>query len=295
MALLAVLVTVGSPPVTVLTRASQDAGAGRHAGQQKHGIVADIVDAGGAVGQCVDGIVAAHQAGRNIRAAGGKESAGAGGANLCAGGIAEGVAQQAKGIGGAERNRGTPAALSALPRLTPELLGDIAVHFGDAHFQHHLLAAGNAQHIDDLLGVAGEAGGQIVGAGGFCGGGDGARQDHIIVHRRNLDRRIGQIGGHHAGQIGHIFFHTNVNRQNLMAGAVKEKGVGLAGLESQKENALGAAHHGVHDIGAGNQDVMRLGIQFDDRRLAHAQRDGLMRRCTRAGGNVNDAGASLGR
>ena len=62
--------------------------------------------------------------------------------------------------------------------------------------------------------------------------GDAAGQHHIVVHRRNLDRRIGQIGLHHAGKVGDILLDADVERQNLMAVGVEEEGVGLAGLRS---------------------------------------------------------------
>ena len=98
--------------------------------------------------------------------AGGEESAGAGRAELAARSVAERMAQKAEGIGGAQRD-GHAGDIDRAGQIDAELLGDVAVHLGDADLQHHLLAAGDAQHVDDLLGIAGEAGRQIGGAGGF--------------------------------------------------------------------------------------------------------------------------------
>ena len=60
-----------------------------------------------------------------------------------------------------------------------------------------------------------------------------------------------------------------------MAGGIEEEGVGLAGLEGQQEDAARIAHHGVDDVGAGNEHVAGVGIELHDRGLVRRQHDAL--------------------
>ena len=103
------------------------------------------------------------------------------------------------------------------------MLGDVSIHFGDADFQHHLLAAGDTDHVDDLLGIAGKAGRQVGGAGGFHGAGDRAGQNHIVVQRLHLNGGIGHAGLHQTGQIHDILLDADIQRQDLLALASKKK------------------------------------------------------------------------
>ena len=70
----------------------------------------------------------------------------------------------------------------------------------------------------------------------------------------------------------------DVERQNLAAGAVEEKCVGLAGLEAEQIDAPGAAHHRIDNVGTGNQRVARVGIELHDRRFVEPERHALMHR-----------------
>ena len=57
---------------------------------------------------------------------------------------------------------GTPADRRRSAQIDAELLGDLALHFGDAHFQHHLFARVDLEHVDDLGRIAREARRQIL-------------------------------------------------------------------------------------------------------------------------------------
>ena len=47
--------------------------------------------------------------------------------------------------------------------IDAELLDDVALDLGDGDLEHHLVAAAHRDAVDDLVAVAGEAGGEIVG------------------------------------------------------------------------------------------------------------------------------------
>ena len=76
-------------------------------------------------------------------------------------------------------------------------------------------------------------------------------------------------------QIGGVLLDADVHRQDLVAGAVEEEGVGLADLLRQEEDAPRRAHDGIDDVGIGHEHVARIGIELDDGRLVERQRDAL--------------------
>ena len=58
--------------------------------------------------------------------------------------IAERAAEQAEWLAVDDATIGTPRDDRGAGQVDAELLGDVALHFGDAHLEHHLLAAGDA-------------------------------------------------------------------------------------------------------------------------------------------------------
>ena len=129
------------------------------------------------------------------------------------------------------------------------------------------------EHVDDLLRVAGEARREVLGAGGIGSVVDLAGQHDVVVHRGDLDGGTAHVGAHHRLQIGDIALDADVDRQNLMARAVEEEGVGLAGLLRQQEDAARRAHHRIDDFRIGDQHVARIGIELHHRGLVERQRD----------------------
>ena len=76
-------------------------------------------------------------------------------------------------------------------------------------------------------------------------------------------------------QIRRILLDLNLERTDLMARAVEEEGVGLAGLETEQEDAARRAHDRIDDVWTGDQNVARIAVELNDDGLVQAQADTL--------------------
>ena len=188
------------------------------------------------------------------------------------------MADQTEGIGGRGRHGGRTADDVGTADIDAELLGNGALHFRDPHLQHHLIGGADGQNIDHLLGIAGEAGGEIDRALCLLRRSDMTGQHHGVVDRLRLDVGIGEAELDQLGQIGGVFFNPDVDRGDLLAVGVEEEGVGLAALLRHQENAPRGANDGIDDRRIGHQHVARIGIDFDQRGLAEPEGDALMHR-----------------
>ena len=82
------------------------------------------------------------------------------------------------------------AVVEGAGEIDAELLDDVAAHFGDGDFQHHLVAAANGDAVDHLGAVADEARGKVEGLLRFGGARDAARQ-HDAVGADAFDVDVG--------------------------------------------------------------------------------------------------------
>ena len=166
---------------------------------------------------------------------------------------------------------GVPLIILTPAKLTPNCLATWRCISEMRTFSITCSPSDTDSMLTHLLGVARETGRQIGGAGGFQRAGNTAGQHHIVIQRRDLDRRIGKIGPDHRSQVGDIPFDANVEREHLMPVAVKEESIGLAGLGAEQEDAAWRLDHRVGDLGAGNQDILGIIVELDDRRFVEAQ------------------------
>jgi len=208
---------------------------------------------------------------------------------LKAGACGERLTQQTIGIGRG-RDNGHARRTDGGLKIDAELLGDIALDFGDPDFEKHLFARFDPEHVQDFLRVVDHAGGEILGTRGIHRICDRAGEHDVVVQRRNVNIGIGYIEMHHRGEIGDIALDMDVDRQNLMTCRVEEKCVGLTGLHAKQKHAARRADHGIDDRGVRDHDVARIAVELHDRRFVETERDVLDGRTIAARGHRNDAG-----
>ena len=198
--------------------------------------------------------------------------------NLRAGKIAERLADQPVRIGGRGGDRHAVDHRGA-GEIDAELLGDLALHFGDAHFQHHLLAAGDLQHVDDLGGIAGEARRQILRARRRPGRSRPCRLSTTLsFSAETLTSEPGSSVWMRRARSVTSFSTRMSSDRSWWPAPSKKKALVCPVFCAKQEDAPRRAHHGVDDVGIGNQHVARIGVDLDDRRLVERQRQALVDR-----------------
>ncbi len=160
-------------------------------------------------------------------------------------------------------------------QVEAELLDDAALHLHDAHLEHHLLLAGDGQHVDHLLGLGHEPLGQAHSLFGIAGIGHAAGEDHRIVERFHPDGRAGQQSRQGVVQGAGVLFHPDVQAENAPPGGVEEGRVGLARAHAHDIDAARRAQDRVGHGWIGHQHVARIDRQLDNGRLAARQGQGL--------------------
>ena len=154
----------------------------------------------------------------------------------------------------------------------PICLMIVARDFGDRDLQHHLVAAADHDRVDDLVGAAGQPGGEIAGLLRLDRAGHRAGQHHAVADAFDPDvgvrHRLLQRGAHAV----EIARDRDVVGGDLLAGGIEEHDIGLADGGADDVGALRRTHDGVGDLGIGDQHILDVARQVDDDRLADAER-----------------------
>ena len=184
------------------------------------------------------------------------------------------------------------AVVHAGAEVDAHLLDDVAPHFGDVDLQHHLVAAADGDGVDDLVSAADQARGEIAGLLGLDRARYRAGQDDAVADAFDLNsRQRPPERGTHAIQIA---LDRDVIGRDLLAVGIEEHDVGLADRRADDVGALRRAHHGVGDLGIGDQHVLNVARQIDNHGFSDAERqEPCLDRS--AGGNRNRVGIGIGR
>ena len=147
-----------------------------------------------------------------------------------------------------------------------------ALDLGDRDLEHHLVAAAYGNRVDDLVGAAHQARGEIARLLRLDRARRRAAQHHGVADALDLDvgvrQRLPQRGAHAV----EIALDGYVIGGDLLAGGIEEHDVGLADRRADDVGALRRADDGVGDLRIGNQHVLDIARQVDHDRLADAQR-----------------------
>ena len=157
-------------------------------------------------------------------------------------------------------------------RVDAELLEDVALDLGDAHFEHHLFLA---QHVyrtyDPLLAFrADKPGRQIKSKLGFGRRLGPTAEDDILADRVDGYPGAGNGPPNKFLQGNHVLRHFEVESQDLLAACIKEENVGLADGAGEQISGVLGAHHRIDDVGVTHEHVASLAWQLDDDRLVEA-------------------------
>src|SRR6185503_4994668 len=181
--------------------------------------------------------------------------------------------------GGGERIDGVEVhhrgpVIEAAGQIDAELLDHVALHLGDRDLEHDLIASAYHDAVDDLGAVADQPRRDVI---GFLGLGlaRGAARQHNAVGADAFDVNVGirhdalERGAHAVEVAG----DGDVETGDLAALRVEEEDVGLPDRHADYVDAARGAHHGIGDLGVGDQNVLDVGRQVDRHRLADAERD----------------------
>ena len=183
------------------------------------------------------------------------------------------------------------AVVHAGTEVDAHLLDDVAPYLGDVDLQHHLVAAADGDGVDDLVGAAHQARGEITGLLGLDRARYRAGEDDAVADAFDLNsrQRLPERGAH-AIQIA---LDRDVIGRDLLAVGIEEHDVGLADRRADDVGALRRAHHGVGDLGIGDQHVLDVARQVDNHGFSDAERQ---KPCLdrSAGGNRHRASIGIG-
>ena len=177
-----------------------------------------------------------------------------------------------------QRLAGQFAEAGGAGQVDAQLLDDAALHFDDAHFQHHLICGADVQHIDDLQVAAGRGfreeglhqAADLIGLGHVI---DHPRQDDAAIDTFDLDPCIGNMPGNSVFQGRKVCLHRDIEVQQGAPCPVEDQRVGLAKLDAAENDPLRGLHDGVCDLGIGNHHIGGRRFQINDHRLVDPERD----------------------
>ena len=173
------------------------------------------------------------------------------------------------------------AVVEGAGQVDAELLEYVALHLGDRHLEHDLVAPVHGDAVDHLGAGADQARGDVIGllrVGRVC---RRAGEHDAIADAFDADVGIRQRPlecGAHAIQVAR---HGDVEAGDLPAVGIEEEDIGLPDLDADHVNAARGADHRIGDIGIGHQHVLDVGRQVDGDRFADTEPDGARGRFAR--------------
>ena len=159
-------------------------------------------------------------------------------------------------------------------KIDAELLDDVALDFGDDDLEHDLVAAAHDDGVDDLarrnILAAGpqQAAGDILGLLRLLRTGYAAGEDDAVADALHGDVGIGQNLMNGLADAVEVADDRNVETGDLLALGIEEVHVGLAHRAADEECAPRRPHHGVGDLGIGDQHILDVARQIDNDRFA---------------------------
>src|SRR5215510_9363545 len=167
------------------------------------------------------------------------------------------------------------AEADAAVEVDAELLDEVALHLGDRHLEHDLVAAVHVDVVDHLLAVIHEARGDVERLVRFDRARDVAGQHDAVAEGLDIDVQTGQRLLDRGAQSVEIALHRDVETGELLALGVEEEHAGLSDRGADDVGAAGRADDCVGDLRIGHQHVLDVARQVDHHRLADAERDEL--------------------
>ena len=119
--------------------------------------------------------------------------------------------------------------LNAALKLVPNCFDNRPLHLGDAHAQHHLIAAANGQPVDDgvhlqrLVGVGHEADRDLARGFGVARIAHRSHEHDAIVDVLDLHVRSRDVALDQTLEHAHVALDANLQIEQLLAAAVKKK------------------------------------------------------------------------
>src|SRR5688572_29249187 len=173
-----------------------------------------------------------------------------------------------------------------------QLLQNVALHFGDPHFEHDLLAAGDGDRAQHFFGITDELDGEVHGPLRLARIGRDAAQDDIVIDRIDGDGRSRNSPLDQILEGERITRDLEIEAQNLAAFAIEEEHIGLAKRAAKEVGAVLGADDSIDDRRVAHDDVLGRRRQLDDHGLAYAEAHEFRAACVRFGGVCRRYGIS---